>query len=199
MVMAVPAYNGRSGTHTCHCRIFAIERTGWGYVGIIYGSICAIVLLISALGLKERQKVLKTKAKTNIWQSVKATLKNKPFQRLCIAYFVINLSFALVKTLMAYYLEYQLLMESEISLVMGLMLICVTISLPFWKKLSEKLDKGPAYALGMVIGAWLWGFPSSLLRNREWIYRWLYWLGSVLVRSGSSPGRWLLMWWIMTG
>jgi GPH family glycoside/pentoside/hexuronide:cation symporter len=29
----------------------------------------------------------------------------------------------------------------------------VTISLPFWQWLSRKMDKGPAYALGMAIGA----------------------------------------------
>ena len=32
---------------------------------------------------------------------------------------------------------------------MGLMLICVTISLPFWQWVGRKMDKGPAYALGM--------------------------------------------------
>ncbi|NMB61587.1 MAG: MFS transporter [Chloroflexi bacterium] len=189
MVMAVPAYLVGVALTPVIAGLFALERTGWGYVGIIYGSICAIVLLISAAGLKERQKVLKAKAKTNVWQSIKAALSNKPFQRLCIAYFVINLSFALVKTLMAYYLEYQLLMESEISLVMGLMLICVTISLPFWKKLSEKLDKGPAYALGMVIGALAVGISFFLTpEQRIWIY-------PVAVLAGIGFGsQWIFPW-----
>ena len=31
---------------------------------------------------------------------------------------------------MAYYVEYQLLMKDQISIAMGLMLICVTLSLP---------------------------------------------------------------------
>ena len=35
---------------------------------------------------------------------------------------------------------------------MGLMLICVTISLPFWQWVGRKMDKGPAYALGMLVG-----------------------------------------------
>ncbi len=54
---------------------------------------------------------------------------------------------------MAYYIQYQLLMKDQTSLVMGLMLICVTISLPFWQWVSRKMDKGPAYALGMAVGA----------------------------------------------
>jgi len=34
-----------------------------------------------------------------------------------------------------------------------LMLICVTLSLPFWQWLGKKMDKGPVYAIGMGIGA----------------------------------------------
>jgi GPH family glycoside/pentoside/hexuronide:cation symporter len=44
-------------------------------------------------------------------------------------------------------------MTAQISLVMGLLLICVTISLPFWQWLSRKMDKGPAYAIGLGVGA----------------------------------------------
>jgi GPH family glycoside/pentoside/hexuronide:cation symporter len=65
---------------------------------------------------------------------------------------VVNISFAFIKILMIYYIEYQLLMKSQTTLVMGLMLICVTISLPFWQWVSRKMDKGPAYGLGMLVG-----------------------------------------------
>ncbi len=153
MVMAVPAYLVGVALTPVIVGLFALERSGWGFVGILYGAICALVLLISAAGLRERQKVIQTEAKINVWKSLKATLTNKPFVRLCGVYLVVNLAFALIKTLMAYFLEYQLLMKDEVPLVMGLMLIFVTVSLPVWKKLSEKLDKGPAYALGMAIGA----------------------------------------------
>jgi len=51
-----------------------------------------------------------------------------------------------------YFLIYQLNMEAEVSLVMGLMLICVVLALFPWKLLAERWNKGPAYALGMAIG-----------------------------------------------
>jgi GPH family glycoside/pentoside/hexuronide:cation symporter len=44
-------------------------------------------------------------------------------------------------------------MKAQTTLVMGLMLVCVTISLPFWQWLSRRMDKGPAYAIGMGVGA----------------------------------------------
>ncbi len=80
-------------------------------------------------------------------------MRNKPFLWLCGTYLVMNIAFAFMKTLMAYFIEYQLLMKEQTSLVMGLMLICVTASIPFWRWLGQKMDKGPAYALGMAIGA----------------------------------------------
>ena len=153
MVMAVPAYLVGVALTPLIVGLFAVERSGWGFIGILYGAICAVVLIISAAGIKERRKVQQTEANINVWQSLRATFSNKPFLILCAAYLIINLSFALIKTLMAYFLEYQLNMAAEVPLVMGLMLIFVTISLPIWRKFSEKLDKGPTYAIGMGIGA----------------------------------------------
>lgn len=166
MVMAVPAYLVGVALTPVIVGLFAVERSGWGFVGILYGAICATVLIISAAGIKEREKIQKTKSKINVLECIKATFTNKPFLILCGAYLISNISFALIKTLMAYFLEYQLEMAGEVPLVMGLMLICVTISLPFWKKLSEKLDKGPCYAIGMAIGALAVGFSYFLPHQR---------------------------------
>ncbi len=166
MVMSVPAYLVGVALTPAIVGLFAIERSGWGFVGILYGAICAIVLIISAAGIKERQKIQDTKSKIKVGECLKATFTNKPFLILCGAYLITNISFALIKTLMAYFLEYQLEMAGEISFVMGLMLICVTISLPFWKKLSEKLDKGPSYAIGMAIGALAVGVTFFLPHER---------------------------------
>lgn len=189
MVMSVPAYLVGVAITPVIVGLFALERSGWGFVGILYGAICALVLIISAAGMRERQKVQTTKAKIDLKACIKATFTNKPFLILCAAYLIINISFALIKTLMAYYLEYQLEMAGEVSIVMGLMLICVTISLPFWKKLSEKLDKGPCYAIGIALGAVAVGatfflphartgliYPIAILAGigfgSQWIFPW---------------------------
>jgi GPH family glycoside/pentoside/hexuronide:cation symporter len=189
MVMAVPAYLVGVALTPIIVGAFALERSGWGFVGILYGAICAVVLLISASGLRERQKVIATEATTNVWGSFKATFSNRPFLQLCVAYLVINLSFALIKTLMAYFLEYHLLMKGEIPLVMGLMLVFVTLSLPVWKKFSEKLDKGPAYAIGMSIGAIAVGCSFFLPHEKSTL---IYILASL---AGIGFGaQWIFPW-----
>jgi GPH family glycoside/pentoside/hexuronide:cation symporter len=153
MVMAVPAYLVGAALTPAIVGLFAIQRTGFGFIGILYGTIAAVVLLISAAGIRERKGLVVSKPETSPVKSLTIALRNKPFVWLCVIYFIVNISFAFIKTLMAYFLEYQLLMKEETSLVMGLMLICVTLSLPFWQWVSRKMDKGPAYALGMAVGA----------------------------------------------
>ncbi|HVM71668.1 MAG TPA: MFS transporter [Anaerolineales bacterium] len=153
MVMAVPAYLLGAAVTPAIVGLFALQRTGYGFIGILYGVICAVVLLISASGFRERKVAVESKPEPNPFKSMGAALRNKPFVWLCAVYLTVNLSFAFIKILMAYYIEYQLLMKSQTTLVMGLMLICVTISLPFWQWLSRRIDKGPAYAIGMGVGA----------------------------------------------
>ena len=154
MVMAVPAFLVGAALTPAIVGLFAVQRTGWAFIGILYGVICAASLLISASGFRERKvKAATTQGEASPFKSLALALKNKPFVWICVTYFVVNISFSLIEILMAYYVQYQLKMTSQISLVMGLLLICVTISLPFWQWLSRKMDKGPAYAIGMGVGA----------------------------------------------
>jgi len=153
MVMAVPAYLLGAAVTPAIVGLFALQQTGYAFIGILYGAIAAAALLISAAGFRERQVTTASKPEPNPFRSLGVALRNKPFTWLCGTYLVINLSFAFIKILMAYYIQYQLRMAEQTTAVMGLMLVCVTISLPFWQWLSRRMDKGPAYGLGMAIGA----------------------------------------------
>jgi GPH family glycoside/pentoside/hexuronide:cation symporter len=169
--------------------LFAVQRTGFGVIGIVYGAVAALVLLIAAGGLRERPNVISSEGEANPLKSFKEAFRNRPFIYLFVVYFIVNISFAFAKTLMAYFIEYQLLMKDVISIAMGLMLICVTISLPIWKKISEKMDKGPAYAIGMGMGAvallLLWFLPN---RPTAFIY-------PIMVLAGFGFGaNWVFPW-----
>ncbi len=153
MVMAVPAYLLGAALTPAIVGLFALQRTGYAFIGILYGALAAAALLICAAGIRERKDVVVSQPEPSPFKSLLVAMKNKPFVWLCGTYLVINVSFAFIKILMAYYIEYHLLMKEQTSLVMGLMLICVTISLPFWQWLGRRMNKGPAYGLGMLIGS----------------------------------------------
>jgi GPH family glycoside/pentoside/hexuronide:cation symporter len=189
MVMAVPAYLMGAAVTPAIVGLFAIQRTGYGFIGILYGIIAASALLISASGFRERKRLVETKSEPNPFKSIGAALHNKPFLWLCAVYFTLNLSFAFIKILMVYYIEYQLLMEAQTTLVMGLMLICVTVSLPFWQWLSRKMDKGPAYAIGMGVGALAVLITFFLPHGATpWIY------GVAVLAGFGFAGNWIFPW-----
>lgn len=189
MVLAVPFYLIGAALTPMIVGFFSVERTGYAYIGIIYGALAALALIISALGLKERPNVVSSEGEPNPFKSIKVAFLNKKFLYLCMIYLVVNLSFAFAKTLMAYYVEYQLLMKDQIQLVMGLMLVCVIISLPIWKKIAEKWDKGPAYGIGMGMGAVALLILFFLPNAKTWI------IYPVVVLAGLGFGsNWIFPW-----
>jgi len=189
MALAVPAYLLGAALTPLIVGFFAVQRTGYGFIGIAYGALAALALLISASGLRERQNVIDTKGEENPFKSIKKAFSNKAFIYLCLVYFVVNISFAFAKTLMAYFIEYQLLMKDLISVAMGLMLVCVTIALPIWKKLSEKMDKGPAYAIGMGMGAVALALLFFLPHKPTWM------IYPIMVLAGFGfAANWVFPW-----
>ena len=171
MTLAVPAYLVGAALTPVLVGLFATKRAGYGAVGVIYGTVAAAALLICAAGIRERKQTSESRAEAPPVKTFLQTLKNRPFLRLVGAYLVLNLAFALIKTLMAYFLTYQLNMEAQLPLVMGLLLICVVIAIYPWKMISERWNKGPAYALGMGIGG-LAVAATFLLPHQPtpWIY-----------------------------
>jgi GPH family glycoside/pentoside/hexuronide:cation symporter len=189
MVLAVPFYLVGAALTPMIVGFFAVQRTGYGFIGIIYGALAAAALMISASGLRERKNVIESKGEENPAKSIKLAFANKKFLYLCVVYFIVNISFAFAKTLMAYFIEYQLLMKDLISVAMGLMLVCVTISLPIWKKIAEKWDKGPAYGVGMGMGA------VALLALFFLPHAPTFWIYPIMVLAGFGFGaNWVFPW-----
>lgn len=152
MVLAVPAYMVGAALTPAVVGMFGTQRSGYVFIGVLYGCITAIALWVSAAGFREKRRVAQSSSAIPVRQSLVYTLQNRPFQRLILAYLIINLAFAFVKTLMAYFLTYQLQMAEQVPVVMALLLVAVALGLFPWKMLADRWDKGPAYALGMGIG-----------------------------------------------
>ena len=189
MVLGVPAYIVGAALTPAIVGLFATQRAGYGAIGIIYGVLAAAVLWVAAAGLKERKRISQSKAGTPPLQTFLATLKNRPFVQLLGAYLVANTAFALIKTLMAYFLTYQLGMEKQVPVVMFLLLVFVGLFLFPWKMLSDRWNKGPAYALGLAIGGL--ALAATFLLPHEptgWVY-----LIAVVAGIGFSA-NWVFPW-----
>ncbi len=189
MVLGVPAFIVGAALTPVIAGLFATERTGYGVVGVTFGLLAAAALWIAAAGIKERAVIAESKSETPPLQAFLVTLKNKPFVRLLAAYLLANTAFALIRTLLYYYLTYQLDMEDQVPLVMFLLLAFVGLFLFPWKMLSDRWSKGPAYALGLAIGGGAVALTFFLPHEpTPWVY-----LVAVVAGIGFSA-NWVFPW-----
>jgi len=191
MILGVPAYLVGAAITPVIVGLFAIKRTGYGAVGILYGLIAAAALWIAAAGLKERRDMSESKSETPPLRAFLATFRNRPFVRLIAAYLIANVAFALIQTLLAFFLIYQLRMDqkTQVPIVMFLLLASIGVFLFPWKMLSDRLNKGPAYALGLAIGGLAVAFTFLLPHEQTpWIY-----LIAVVAGIGFSA-NWVFPW-----
>jgi GPH family glycoside/pentoside/hexuronide:cation symporter len=129
------------------------SRAAYSGMGATFGVIAMITVLTTAVNVKERKRAELVPSSMPPLKSILQTFKNKPFMQLMAAQFLSSFSFTLLTTLLPYYLIYQLNMEAQLPLVMLLMLVTIGIFLFPWKALSDKINKGPSYALGLFIAS----------------------------------------------
>jgi glycoside/pentoside/hexuronide:cation symporter, GPH family len=122
-------------------------------MGAVFGAVAVITLLATTFGVKERVRPDLQPAKMPAIAQIKHVFRNRPFVQYMIMSTIISISFTLLTSLLPYYLTYQLKMTAEIPLVMLVMLGTIGIFLIPWRFASKKLNKGPAYALGLAIAS----------------------------------------------
>ncbi len=127
------------------------KTAAYSATGAVFGAVAVITMLITVLGVKETPNPDLQPAKMPAWSQIKHVFKNKPFVQYMIMSTIISISFTLLTSLLPYFLKYQLDMEAETSIVLLVMLVTIAIFLIPWRLASKKLNKGPAYALGLGI------------------------------------------------
>jgi GPH family glycoside/pentoside/hexuronide:cation symporter len=189
MLFSVPAFIAGAALTPVIANHFPDKKTGYLMVGVLFGTVAAVTLIFCALNIKEKKHKKVEQVKTDLWKIYRDVLRNKPFVQLILAYGLCNLGFALIKTFMAYALIYQFHMESKVPVVMVMLLSTVAVFLVPWKIVSERLDKGPAYAIGLVISA-VAMFFTFLLPAKETLS--IYVL-SIIAGIGFSA-NWVFPW-----
>ncbi|RPI85699.1 MAG: MFS transporter [Chloroflexi bacterium] len=129
------------------------DKASFSAMGATFGVIAAITILTTAFNVKERKRPELVPSTMPPAASVLKTFKNRPFMQLMGAQFLSSFSFTLLTTLLPYYLIYQLNMEAQLPIVMIMMLGTIGIFLFPWKKISDRINKGPSYALGLFIAS----------------------------------------------
>ena len=128
-------------------------QQAWSATGAIFGVVAVITILTTTLSIRERPELAGEPSKLPAVKAVLTSFKNKPFIQLMIAFILSSFSFTVLTALVPYFIQYQLNMGSQVSFVLLVMLVTIGIFLVPAKLVSDKINKGPTYALGLLIAS----------------------------------------------
>jgi len=126
-------------------------QQAWSATGAVFGAIAVTTTLLTTLSIKERPELAGEPSKLPAFKAVLTSFKNKPFIILMIAFILSSFSFTVLTALVPYFIQYQLDMGDQVSFVLLVMLLMIGIFLIPAKMISDRINKGPAYALGLFI------------------------------------------------
>ncbi len=126
-------------------------RQGWSCVGLIFGLLAGLTVLVPALFVNVGPAVSDEPTTMPPMKAILSTLQNKPFVKYIIISSLMSTAFTLVTTMLPYYLVYQMRMGDNQSLIMLLLLGTLTLFIVPCSKVSLKIGKARTYALGIGI------------------------------------------------
>jgi glycoside/pentoside/hexuronide:cation symporter, GPH family len=148
------------------------RAAAWSGTGGLWGLIMLVALLVTIFSVRETPGLADAAAKTRWLGSMKLCFKNRPFVILLGVFMLSNFAFTTQAALLPYLIQYQLGMATQISAILAVSLITTGIFLVPARLLADRINKGPAYALGLSIAAL--GFVSAYLflpyRPTPWVY-----------------------------
>ncbi len=128
-------------------------QQAWSTTGAVFGVIVIITTLVTTFSIKESPEMVGEPSKLPPIKAVLTSFKNKPFIILMVAFILSSFSFTILTALVPYFIQYQLNMPDQVSFVLLAMLVSIGIFLIPAKLISDRINKGPAYALGLFIAS----------------------------------------------
>jgi GPH family glycoside/pentoside/hexuronide:cation symporter len=127
------------------------NKAAYSGMGGVFGLLAMGAVLVTVLNARERPTDEVPPSSLPPLSAILQTFRNRPFMILVAAFFISSFSFTLLTSLLPYYLTYQLNMADQVPLVLLAMLGTIGLFLFPWKLISDRINKGPAYALGLFI------------------------------------------------
>jgi GPH family glycoside/pentoside/hexuronide:cation symporter len=126
-------------------------QQAWSATGAVFGFIAIVTTLITTFSIQEKADLVEEPSRLPAVSAVLTAFKNRPFIILMIAFILSSFSFTVLTALVPYFIQYQLDMGDQVPFVLLVMLVTIGIFLIPAKLISDRINKGPAYALGLFI------------------------------------------------
>jgi GPH family glycoside/pentoside/hexuronide:cation symporter len=147
-------------------------------MGIIFGIISALPLILVFLGTRERAEYMVQK-QPSLRQSIRAAWGNKPFIFGLVIFLFTWVSVDILQAILLFFIKYVVVMESNSDLIMATIFIVAIIALPAWVWISRRWNKRNAYIAGIAFWAVVQLGLGSLAPNTPMV-----WILSLCVLAG---------------
>ena len=121
-------------------------RSGYILMSLIFGLFFSLPLLMVFLKVPERKQF--SEGKKGHWKEMFNSLRLRIFRRFIAMYLCIVVAMDITSMIFAYYMTYNLERSSELSFVLGALLIAEVALVPVASKFAEKTSKNRAIVLG---------------------------------------------------
>jgi len=128
-------------------------QQAWSTTGAVFGAIAITTTLVTTFSVRENPALAGMPSQLPAVKAILTSFKNKPFIVLMLAFILSSFSFTVLTALVPYFIQYQLNMKDQVSFVLLVMLVTIGIFLIPAKLVSDRINKGPAYALGLFIAS----------------------------------------------
>jgi GPH family glycoside/pentoside/hexuronide:cation symporter len=150
-----------------------LSRPGaWSATGAVFGLISLVTLLITTFSIKETNQISEEPLDIPVWQGVLLCFKNRPFVILMAIFMMAGFAFTIQAALLPYLIQYQLAMADQLTYIMVGSLAMTGLFATPAKLLADRINKGPAYALGLTLASvtFLLAFFFLPHRPTPWVY-----------------------------
>jgi GPH family glycoside/pentoside/hexuronide:cation symporter len=121
-------------------------------MGLIFGFISALPLLLTFFGTRERQEFIEQEQPSLI-QSLRAARENRPFIFGLVIFLLTWVSVSVLESTLLYFVKYVVQRESQSDLIMAVIFVTAIFALPFWEWTSRRWSKRWAYIAGIAFWA----------------------------------------------
>jgi GPH family glycoside/pentoside/hexuronide:cation symporter len=118
-------------------------------IGIAFGIASALPLLLTFFGTREREEFIQ-QDQPGLIPSLRSAFGNRIFVFTMFIFLFTWAALNLVQSMLLFFVKYRLGMEAQFDIIAGTVFITAMVTLPFWERLSRRLDKRRAYIFGMI-------------------------------------------------
>ena len=120
-------------------------------VGIVMALVATLPQFLTFFGTKESVAAEKQQGRLGLVESLKATVKNKPFMFAAFIYLLAITTFEITSVMIIYFFKYIMRITEGVEIFLGVFFVVAVLTIPFWNYLAKRLDKTKAFIIAMVL------------------------------------------------